>query len=402
MTRPKILVATAEPAIVHSLASQLKSTGYTALTALDHASALLALREETPVLLIVGEEFVGNGEEMLRFIRRTPGLAEIGIIVLGERRDDEERVHLLDAGADDCLPSAVGQAELTARIHALLRRRERPMPNPVPAPMRGQRCRGSADVRGQALAAGLAAFEPIDLAEMGRMALLNRVESKYVLPRPLLDDLLNGLSDFYSVLVIEDHCLNHYRTLYFDTADFAMYRRHHAGALNRYKVRARQYVDTQTSFFEVKFKTNKRRTIKSRLPTTGLPNLLDAELSEFLRNTCPYPATDLQPCLWNRYLRATLANKEANERVTLDFEISFAWGEREACCGEIVIAEVKQEGPPWISPFARLMREHHLCSTGFSKYCMGMSLLYPDVKKNRFKPKQRLIAKLQGKPYVAH
>lgn len=32
--------------------------------------------------------------------------------------------------------------------------------------------------------------------------------------------------------------------------------------------------------------------------------------------------------------------------------------------------------------------------TGFSKYCIGVSLLYQNVKYNNFKPKLRLVHKL--------
>ena len=44
--------------------------------------------------------------------------------------------------------------------------------------------------------------------------------------------------------------------------------------------------------------------------------------------------------------------------------------------------------------FARLMRHYHVRDTSFSKYCMGVSLLYPDVKHNKFKAQQRLVARL--------
>jgi hypothetical protein len=41
--------------------------------------------------------------------------------------------------------------------------------------------------------------------------------------------------------------------------------------------------------------------------------------------------------------------------------------------------------------------------TSFSKYCMGVSILYPDVKHNRFKAKQRLVSRLtQGASYGLH
>ena len=51
-----------------------------------------------------------------------------------------------------------------------------------------------------------------------------------------------------------------------------LYHDHHNGKLNRYKVRRRRYIDTDTEFLEVKLKNNKKRTIKSRIKLSGQPN----------------------------------------------------------------------------------------------------------------------------------
>ena len=42
------------------------------------------------------------------------------------------------------------------------------------------------------------------------------------------------------------------------------------------------------------------------------------------------------------------------------------------------------------------MRALGIRSTGFSKYCIGIALLYPQVKHNNFKPILRLLDKLTG------
>ena len=59
-----------------------------------------------------------------------------------------------------------------------------------------------------------------------------------------------------------------------------------------------------------------------------------------------------------------------------------------------MIAEVKQGRASHGAPFIRLMQAYHIRPTGFSKYCIGASLLYPDLKQNHFKQKHRLLAKL--------
>jgi len=240
----------------------------------------------------------------------------------------------------------------------------------------------------------LTTFEPITLAEMDGAALLDRSELKYVLPQHLLLPLLSELRDAFQVLVVAGQPFSHYRTLYFDTADLAMYRRHHAGAPDRYKVRAREYVDSHVAFLEVKHKTGLRHTVKNRIPTELPVTALPRHAAGFLAQACPYPVDVLTACLWNDYTRITLVSKQRTGRVTLDLDLAFAWGEQRVALPGIVVVEAKYEGLRHAAEFTRLMRAHHMRDTSFSKYCMGVSLLYPQVKHNRFKAKQRLVTRL--------
>jgi hypothetical protein len=247
----------------------------------------------------------------------------------------------------------------------------------------------------QTLRGVLATFEPITLPLMsGAAALLDRLELKYILPQGLLLLVLTELSDIYRVLVVTGQPLSRYRTLYFDTEDLVLYRRHHAGAPDRYKVRAREYVDSHATFLEVKHSTGGRRTVKNRIPTEELVTTLTPRAVDFLATACPYGADKLAPCLWNHYTRITLVSKQRAERVTLDLNLAFTRGEERRGFPGIVVAEMKYQGERHASEFARLMRAYHMRDTSFSKYCMGVSLLYPDIKHNKFKAKHRLVARL--------
>lgn len=246
----------------------------------------------------------------------------------------------------------------------------------------------------QMLRSQLAAFEPITLAQMARAALLDRSEIKYVLPQRLLLPALAQLRHAYRVLVVAGQPFSRYRTLYFDTADLALYRRHHAGAADRYKVRAREYVDSHAAFLEVKHRTGERHTVKRRIATPAPVTGFLPPAADFLADACPYPADALGATLWNCYTRITLVSKLQPERVTLDLDLAFSREDAQAAMPGIVIAEVKYEGARHASEFARLMREYHVHETGFSKYCVGVSLLYPDVKRNNFKAKQRQAVRL--------
>jgi hypothetical protein len=249
----------------------------------------------------------------------------------------------------------------------------------------------------------LAQFAPIGLGETKGAALLDRCEVKYVMDVTTLVRVLPQLQEAYRILEVAGYRLNRYRTLYFDTADFALYHRHHMGARNRYKVRAREYVESHVSFFEVKHKTNKRRTIKHRLSTPELVTLPGEDSASFLSEVCPYRAQELMPRLWNTYRRITLVSKATLERVTLDVDLMFSWQTQQVELPGVVIAEVKRPSHGAPSTFVQLMREQHIYKGGFSKYCMGVSLLYPEIKHNKFKPVQRRIARLvEGNTHVTH
>lgn len=235
---------------------------------------------------------------------------------------------------------------------------------------------------------------------MAGVALLDRVETKYVFHERRLNGVLAALTEEYRVLAINDGRLNHYRTLYFDTADFALFHRHQAGARNRYKVRSRGYLDTDLSFLEVKHKVKQNRTVKSRIRTADFIDHLTSGTSGFLSAHLPPNKWRLEPKLWNEYTRITLVGRHSPERVTLDLNLQFQRGEETMILPGIVIAEVKQPGAAVDSAFVRLMRDLTIRPRGFSKYCVGVSMLYPDVKHNRFKPALRLVGKLiQGEEY---
>lgn len=260
---------------------------------------------------------------------------------------------------------------------------------------------GSAANRWPGFSTLLARFAPISLDEMADVALLKRTEVKYMMHERQLYDALEALTPYYRVLEVDRVRLNLYHTVYFDTPDFALYHAHHAGARNRYKVRSRNYVDSNLSFLEVKHKATTDRTIKSRLQTEVLLTCLTPETNEFLFAHAPVEHEALQPKLWNEYLRMTLVSRFRPERLTLDVNMRFGRGETAVALPGIAIAEVKQDHRHSQSDFIRQMHARHIRPNGFSKYCMGVAMLYPTVKHNGFKPKLRLMEKLmQEEPYV--
>lgn len=92
---------------------------------------------------------------------------------------------------------------------------------------------------------------------------MERHDTKYILKQDTLDQLLQYLIDYYEVLEIDTKRIFTYHTQYFDTDDYRFYHQHHNRKLIRYKVRRRNYVDSDTMYLEVKFKNNKCKTTKN-------------------------------------------------------------------------------------------------------------------------------------------
>jgi hypothetical protein len=239
---------------------------------------------------------------------------------------------------------------------------------------------------------------PATLAQLDAASLLNRFDTKFLLAESQLMSVLPSLAEEYLVLDIQGRRLHQYRTLYFDTPDFDLYRHHHAGRTVRHKVRSRTYVDTGLSFFEIKSKTRTRRTVKHRLATPAFLTELTPETSAFVTSHLTaegaVEARTLRRTLRNDFLRVTLVGKQRAERVTLDVSIQFDCDGRTAIVPGIAIVELKQSDTDRDSPFLRLMRAVQIRPTSISKYCVGVGLLVADVEHDAFEKQLRAINSL--------
>ena len=251
------------------------------------------------------------------------------------------------------------------------------------------------DRQAEPLSRVLDQFEATGLDEMNAVRLLDRTETKFVLREEQALAALVQLAGRYRVLDIDGQRASHYQTLYFDTPDWLLFRQHHAGAGTRYKVRSRAYVESHLSFLEVKRKhPATRRTVKNRRFTPALLAGLDGAAQDFVHGFCPLDAGRLEARLGNTFTRVTLVSTVCCERLTLDFDIRFQTDQAASSLRGLVIAEVKQERLTRGSDWMRVMRALRTRPAGFSKYCVGVTLLCPEVKSNHFKPKLLLIERL--------
>lgn len=246
---------------------------------------------------------------------------------------------------------------------------------------------------GGALSQTINAMQPISLKEMDRVALMNRIDTKFVLGEAQLLELLDAIGSEYRVLEVNGARLSPYVTLYFDTHDRQCYRQHHNRKLNRRKYRMREYLSSGVSFLEVKSKSNKGRTDKRRISIDEIEETLSTNSTEFIESVAgETPA--LEPQLWTNFSRVTLVNRHQAERVTLDWELDFHSPGRDASLPRVVIAEVKQETDDRMSPVRKQLRVQGIRPMRISKYCLGSVLLDPTLKQNRFKRKLLAIEKI--------
>lgn len=244
---------------------------------------------------------------------------------------------------------------------------------------------------------------PIGLNDMDGVKLMNRVETKYVFCADRLPELLNRLKESYKVLEINGIRIFPYCTTYLDTPDFLFYTLQVRGKLNRHKVRYRRYESTGDSYLEIKKKTNKKRTIKWRIENLLKPDSPDAEAIKFIKKYLPDKYPDLHPVLINGFTRITLVGIECKERITLDYNLTFA-----SPFGKIsgfpflAIAELKREKHSCLSPFGSVMKQMSIQPGNFSKYCIGSALIMDMPRKNNLKPNLLLINKIENEYFNSH
>ena len=242
-------------------------------------------------------------------------------------------------------------------------------------------------------------MQPITLAEMSGVKLMNRTDTKFVTTVPRLMELLRLARQDYYVQDIDGERNMLYDTTYFDTLDYAMYREHQCGHTGRQKLRFRTYVSSHLQFMEIKTKNNHGRTKKKRIEVSDM-DLSDGQKADFLARELRYDVGSLQPHMHNIFRRVTLVNKAMTERLTIDTALEFhnCVTGHDRAMGPLVIVELKRDGLVY-SPVLAMLRALRIHPHGFSKYCMGAALTNEHLAVNRFKPKlhdvERIIRNLQ-------
>jgi DNA-binding response OmpR family regulator len=119
---PSVLVVDDDPVICSALQRALRLQGFAVAAVGSGRAALDAMARQPPDVAVVDLSLPDvDGVDVIRRLRADG--VDVPVCVLSARRQVDQRVTGLEAGADDYLVKPFATEELVARLHALLRRR---------------------------------------------------------------------------------------------------------------------------------------------------------------------------------------------------------------------------------------------------------------------------------------
>lgn len=122
--RPTALIVEDDLALSELLQWHFGNKGFEVRSTGNGEEALLLVNERLPDIIILDWSIEHlPGLEVCRRLRRSSASAEVPIIMLTARSNEDDRIRGLKTGADDYMTKPFSPRELLARVEALLRRR---------------------------------------------------------------------------------------------------------------------------------------------------------------------------------------------------------------------------------------------------------------------------------------
>ncbi|WP_447927466.1 MULTISPECIES: phosphate regulon transcriptional regulator PhoB [unclassified Vreelandella] len=123
MTAKTVLIVDDEAPIREMIAVALEMADYRVLEADNAQDAHALVVDHQPDLLLLDWMMPGtSGIELARRLKREEATAEIPIIMLTAKGEEDNKIQGLEAGADDYITKPFSPRELVARLKAVLRR----------------------------------------------------------------------------------------------------------------------------------------------------------------------------------------------------------------------------------------------------------------------------------------
>lgn len=124
MSKKSIFVVDDEEDILELIGHNLTREGFLVATATNGESALKAIIQKPPDLILLDLMLPGiDGLEVCRMLKKDAKTADIPIIMLTAKGDESDIITGLELGADDYITKPFSLKVLIARIHAITRRK---------------------------------------------------------------------------------------------------------------------------------------------------------------------------------------------------------------------------------------------------------------------------------------
>ena len=132
MRLANILIVDDDPRTAELLAMMFELEGYSTAAASDVTMAIESIQRDKPDALVVDVMMPGaSGLALCRYVRNTPDLADMPIVIVSAKSQPEDAQAGLEAGANAYLTKPVSQAELLDVVALSLGRQPRPKGEPM-------------------------------------------------------------------------------------------------------------------------------------------------------------------------------------------------------------------------------------------------------------------------------
>ncbi len=245
--------------------------------------------------------------------------------------------------------------------------------------------------------ARVARLGTVGLDDVQGVSVAARHDRKHLVRATALEGFVAALGDRFAALEVGGRRAIGYHTSYFDTPDLQTFDDHRRGRRRRFKIRTRHYGDPAATMLEVKCRGTRGQTVKYRGAHPGPdPRTLDASARRFVHDTLRShygfgaPA-DLRFSLDTRYVRTTLVDLDAGERVTIDRFLHVADDDT-----------VGRFDPGWVIVETKTASVHAASRRALSlpgaragrmsKYCLGVAELHRGVVSNPWRRAHRRLS----------
>lgn len=238
------------------------------------------------------------------------------------------------------------------------------------------------------------AFESLSALEVKKVKFFDKEELYYTFNKSFLPRIIESIKEDYSVITNHEKKYRSFKILYFDTPKNRFYLDAHNGKRNRFIVRFRQCIESNITYFEVKYINKKGRKRKKKIEVEEIKTTLGEEELAMLKKVMrKKKARKLKARITCEFKRFTLLNVPNNHKVIVDGDMKFTNNNSETHHSDLTSAKIIQERYDRSSKFMTALRESGIRQGQIGNYALGMSI-FGNQKSNLLKEKENRINKL--------